>query len=259
MNALGLRVVGHAEWRVGMRRLVRVVSVIPARGGSKGIPGKNLAIVGQWSLVERAVRCARMSRAIDLCIVSSDDPEILREADRCGAVALERPPHLALDSTTTDEAIQHLLGDPLLFDAEQLIVLQPTSPFRSPGDIDRCSDHLAHGVSAVTVCEVEHPVEWTFRRTSDGLLDVPSARIPVRRQGTESRFRLAGSVYASRVAHLRAGHGLVNSSSFGVVVPSSRALDIDEPIDLEIARALAETSFDPLASPFSSRAPRRAR
>ncbi len=110
-----------------------VLAIIPARGGSKRLPGKNLLKYQGLSLVLHAVKQASESRYIDHIILSSDDPLILNQGH--GYVPLKRPPHLALDSTTSEAVIVHALYSlPRLPD--WFVLLQPTSPLRSSGDID---------------------------------------------------------------------------------------------------------------------------
>jgi len=206
-----------------------------------------MAKVGGYSLVARAVQSALRSGVIDHCVVSSDDDEILREGELFGALPLRRDPELAQDDTSTIDVVRgslafvNSLDDPSL-----LVLLQATSPFRAPEDIVACVERSSATGSAATICALEHPIEWTFECDQQMRIGIPKGGVPLRRQDAERRYRLAGSVYATAVDRISSGAMLVDSSTLGVVVPHHRALDIDEPMDLEVARSLAGTDWDPL-------------
>lgn len=227
---------------------MEALALIPARGGSKGIPHKNLAKVGGYSLTQRAIMSAQQASASLRVLVSSDSTEILSEARRCGAEALSRSPELALDTTPTIDVVRNLVQSEEFASYEYLVLLQATSPFRSPADIDACLDIASDSGSAVAICELEHPLEWSFQCDDEMRLSLPEGGFSARRQEASPAFRLAGSVYASSIDRLREGGALVDGSSVGHVVPRWRGIDIDEPLDLAIARSLAGTEFDPLES-----------
>jgi CMP-N,N'-diacetyllegionaminic acid synthase len=113
----------------------QTVAIIPARRGSKGIPGKNMRLLLGKPLVEWSIEQALNVRAVDHVLVSSDWPDILDLADKLGAYGLERPYNLATDITSTESVIDHILGN-LDCDIETVMLLQPTSPNRTSGDID---------------------------------------------------------------------------------------------------------------------------
>ena len=114
-----------------------ILAVIPARGGSKGLPGKNLAEINGVSLVARAVNVARESGVIDDVVVTSDDHEILNAAKIAGAITVGRPSALATDTARIEDAIIHALEQYSLSHPtpEVLVLLQPTSPLRQPSTI----------------------------------------------------------------------------------------------------------------------------
>jgi CMP-N,N'-diacetyllegionaminic acid synthase len=218
---------------------LNTVAFIPARGGSKGLPGKNLAHVGGMSLVARAITLARGISEIAEVIVSSDDPAILREARRYDAVCDHRPSELARDESSTREVVlEYLERRP---DIDRLVLLQPTSPLRDESDVRRCLAALASADSVATVTPCEHPPEWTFRMDEQGglrpLLGWGGVR---RRQDARPTFRLNGAVYAIECDVLRHGGDLVSEGTFAVVMPPERSVDIDVELDLWIARLLLE-------------------
>jgi CMP-N-acetylneuraminic acid synthetase len=218
------------------------IAIVPARGGSKGIPGKNLVRLGGVPLIVRTIRAARGARTIGRIIVSTDSEEIARVARRAGAeVPFLRPRVLASDTASTEAVIRHALetlDDDGLPDI--VVVLQPTSPLRTSGDIDGAVRLLrASGApSVVSVCLVDHPVEWAYRRSPTGQLRpvVPAAR-GARRQDARTAVRLNGAVFVvRREAFLRTGR-LRSDRTVGYLMPRERSLDIDEPLDLVTAEA----------------------
>src|SRR5215210_7498265 len=148
----------------------RVVAVIPARGGSKGVPGKNLRRVAGRSLVQRAVDACVAARSIDATYVSTDDAHIALAAAQAGAEVIERPPDLSGDTASSESALLHAL-ERLAADGtepEILVFVQCTSPFIAPGDLDRAVDLVAGG-QADSVFAAVPTYEFLWQSGSDGL------------------------------------------------------------------------------------------
>lgn len=118
---------------------LRYLGVIPARGGSKGVPRKNIRLIAGKPLVAWTIEAAKASRRLDAFVVSTEDAEIAAIARRFGAEVVDRPAHLATDEATTVSALQHVLS---VRDARNIVILQPTSPVREPGLIDRCIERF---------------------------------------------------------------------------------------------------------------------
>jgi len=220
--------------------VTETIAIIPARGGSKGLPGKNLALVGGRSLVARAVDVA--NEVGIPAIVSSDDERILEEAGSVGAVAELRPDPLADDAAATLDVIRFVLGGHPT--AGRVVVLQPTSPLRIADDVRRCLIALEDAPAAATVSLVAHPIEWTFRRGSDDRLEPVFgwAHFASTRQQLGPAYQLNGAVFAATSAHIRSGGGFIEPTSAMVEMPVERSVDIDSAYDLELARALAPVS-----------------
>ena len=128
-----------------------VLAVIPARGGSKRVPGKNLRDYrGAW-LVEYAIKAADGSQYIDEFVVSSDDEAILDRAYKCGAMTLERPAWLATDAAMNEGVMIHTLYTHRW--ADWCVLLQPTSPQSTSADIDTCIERAQHGVGCISYDE----------------------------------------------------------------------------------------------------------
>jgi YrbI family 3-deoxy-D-manno-octulosonate 8-phosphate phosphatase len=224
--------------------VTRTVAVIPARGGSKGVPGKNVAMVGGQPLVVRAVRAARAAQRIDRVIVSTDDPLIAAAARDAHAEVVERPTQLAGDTASSESALLHAL-DLAAPDAEVVVLVQCTSPFLTADDLDSAAGAVADDLadSAFTAAP-SHGFLWQPDGT--GINHDPSARS--RRQHRPVELLETGAAYAMRVDGLRrTGHRF-----FGrirpVLVDPARTLEIDEPSDLRRARLLApllDAAVDP--------------
>jgi CMP-N-acetylneuraminic acid synthetase len=228
-----------------MRRL----ALIPARGGSKGLPGKNLAIVGGMTLLARAVRCASDAGIFDKVVVSTDDTAIAEEGTNAGAtVPFLRPKQLASDESPVLAAITHALkqletADPHQFDLVAL--LEPTSPMRTPEIVRRVVSAAEQpGVDAAfTVSLVPtryHPLKQ-FKSDSDGhahhYLEA-GARIVNRQELSETYIR-NGMCYAVRRTALDSGYGVLGSAAAMIIV-AEPVVNIDDADDLELARHLIQ-------------------
>jgi CMP-N,N'-diacetyllegionaminic acid synthase len=202
----------------------RVLALIPARGGSKGLPRKNLLTVHGRPLLAFTVDAARDSTFIDRVVVSSDDDAIIAAALTCGGEApFRRPIDLASDTAASIDVALHALDQ--LPDYEVLVLLQPTSPARTAADIDAaCTLFASSGApSCVSVSAVEQSPYWMFRLDPGGVLRplIESPRI-ARRQDLPLVYALNGAIYVADVAWLRRTGTFVTSETVGYVMPASR-------------------------------------
>jgi N-acylneuraminate cytidylyltransferase len=221
---------------------VHTVAVIPARGGSKGVPGKNLRRVGGVPLVVRAVRACRAASRVDLVVVSTDDDAIAAAAQGAGAQVVRRPAALAGDSATSESALLHAL-DALDVRPEVLVFVQCTSPFLDPDDLDAGVALVADGAADSAFAAVE-TYEFLWRQTNGaGPAEVAgvnhdAAHRP-RRQDRAPDWRETGAFYVLDVVGFRrAGHRFFGRTA-AVAVPEHRALEIDTVAELAMAEALA--------------------
>lgn len=221
----------------------RCVAIIPARGGSKGIAGKNLRPVGGVPLVARAIRAALAAPAVDLVVVTTDDDAIAAVAEAEGAEVVRRPDELASDVASSESALLHAL-DSLAGSGhhpDTCAFVQCTSPFIDPDDIDATAELVrSGGCDSAFTGTPNHGFVW--RPGPNGMVGVNhDASVRQRRQDRPAELLETGAVYAFSVEGFRtAGHRF-----FGRIgaheVPSSRALEIDEPADLALADAIART------------------
>jgi len=225
----------------------RVLAVIPARGGSKGLPGKNLRPLGGRPLIAWSIEVALGVSRIDRLVVSSDDAEIRDAARAWGcATALERPGELAGD-TVGVEPVLCQVADTLGECFEWVVLLQPTSPFRSPADVDGAVNLAAAGGQPVIgVTEPSKSPYWSFRMTDDGTLEplIPGARSQ-QRQALPVAYAPNGAVYVARIEQLRETGTFYTAGARGYYMPPERAVDIDTALDLEFANFLLNRSAGP--------------
>lgn len=227
-----------------------LLCVIPARGGSKGLPGKNLRQVGGVSLVGRAVLAARAFLADAgirdaRVLVDTDDAAIAAEGCEWGAdVPFLRAPALATDTASTVDTIFGLLDRLTPAPAADTIVvlLQPTSPLRTAEEIATCWRAVRDGAhSAATVCPTQQPVDLALRVDYHGALEwLQGDADGRRRQETRGSVHLTGAVYVTRVATLRSEERfVVAGKTRAVLMPRARAVDVDDADDLAAADAAA--------------------
>jgi CMP-N,N'-diacetyllegionaminic acid synthase len=224
---------------------VRVLCLVPARGGSKRVERKNLALLGGRTLVRRALDTALAAGCFETVALSSDDPEVLAEADDLPAViGVRRPPELAGDHATAYSALTHALevveaGDGARFDA--VAIVQCTSPFTAPQDLAGAVEMLERtgAGSVVTVARldaIEHPFKLK-RMEGDRLL--PFIEDDAMRASYElpPLWRRNGSAYVTRRSVIESGEILADDTR-GYEMPPERSLDIDTPTDLAFAQFL---------------------
>ncbi len=219
-----------------------VVAVIPARGGSVGVPRKNLRLVGGVPLVGRTIAAALCAQTIDEVFVSTDDDEIARVASRFGAVIIRRPEYLAGHTASSESALLHAL-DVLQASGvspTHLVMLQCTSPFTTGADIDRVTGALLSGAAHAAFAVVpDHGFLWRIgaKGYAQGINhDHTGAR--ERRQDREPQYRETGAIYAMQVAAFRETGRRFCGDTLAVPV-SGPPLEIDDETDFCMAEALA--------------------
>ena len=208
--------------------------VIPARGGSKGLPGKNLRALGKLSLIGHAVASARESKRLTRVIVSTDSPAIAEEARRHGAeVPFVRPAELASDEAGMVPVLQHAarwLETAERITPDMIVTLQPTSPFRTGEDIDRAIEKLIEtgADSAQTLSEASyHPF---FMKTLDGDRTTSlfhEGHCYVRRQDAPAVYQPSGAVYVTRYRVLMEEGRVLGDDNRGLVMGFEASVNID--------------------------------
>ncbi|GAA1771375.1 acylneuraminate cytidylyltransferase [Agromyces humatus] len=219
-----------------------VVAIVPARGGSKGLPGKNLAPVAGVPLITRTIRAAIGASRIDAVFVSTDDDRIADAAHAEGAGVIRRPVELAGDTASSESALLHAL-DEIAAGAGTLpgttVFLQATSPFVDSADLDEAVRRVVDGEDDVVFSVVpSHAFLW--RDSPDGAEGVNhESSVRPRRQEREPEYRETGAFYVMRTDGFReAGHRFFGRIGM-LRVPDAHAIEIDDPADLALARVIA--------------------
>ncbi len=218
-----------------------VLAVIPARGGSKGIPLKNLREVAGRSLVARAVDVAMQAGCIDRIVVSTDHSDIAAAACGAGADVVMRPDELSLDASRTEACLLHVLdtlADRDGFRAELVVTLEPTSPLRTPGSIARCVE-LFQNREVDSVVSVVLRNE-TLGRIRNGRFEFLFPDEPRRRQDREATYAECGVAYGTRASVLRETGLVVGGRLYALVVDELESIDINTEADLQVAGLLAQ-------------------
>lgn len=222
----------------------KVVAVIPARGGSKGLPGKNIKLLSGIPLIAWTINAALNSDFIDRVIVNTDCDKIASIAKEYGAeVPFMRPSELATDTASSIDVVEHVL-DSLNETYDYVLLLQPTSPFRNTYDIDSAISLAMRSQSGcvVSVCLTEKSPYWMYRVDEELQMEpvIDEQAIPARRQDAGAIYQLNGAIYISEVDRLYQSHAFLDSSTLAYVMPVERSIDIDTEIDFKIAEYLSE-------------------
>ncbi|TMR94543.1 N-acetylneuraminate synthase family protein [Nonomuraea basaltis] len=214
---------------------MRVLAVVPARGGSAGVPLKNLAPVGGVPLVTRAVRACLRAELVDQVVVSTDHAQIAETAREAGALVVDRPEELSGATASSESAVLHAL-DTLGEDPEVVVLVQCTSAFIDPENLSAAVRKVLDGEADSVVSGLPtHEFLWTA--TGGGVNHDPAVR--PRRQDREPEFRENGAFYVMRTSGLRRhGHRFFGTTAVQPV-PPQHAIEVDNPEDLELVRALA--------------------
>jgi N-acylneuraminate cytidylyltransferase len=232
----------HAEADPQRGRL-ETVAVIPARGGSKGVPRKNLRRVGGIPLLARAIVSARAAARIDRVVVSTDDSEIAAVAREWGAEVVERPSELSGDAASSESALEHALEalSARGVSVGILVFLQATSPFIDARDLDAAIERVDAGESDSVFSAVESwGFLWRAERGQHGASGINhDFRTRPRRQDRELEYLETGAFYVMDAAGFRSARHRFFGRIGVAVVPESTALEIDTLEQLELANVLA--------------------
>jgi YrbI family 3-deoxy-D-manno-octulosonate 8-phosphate phosphatase len=227
----------------------RVIAIIPARGGSQGVPGKNLRRVGGRSLVERAIDACRTARLVDEVYVSTDHAEIATRAEAAGATVIMRPAELSTDTASSEAALLHALDQLTMVgeEPEVLVFVQCTSPFIAADDLDRGVELVVHN-HADSVFSAVATYEFLWR--AGGRIGLVTGQnhdpaVRPRRQDREPDFRETGAFYVMSASGFRAARHRFFGRTAVVQVPELTAIDVDHLHDLTLASALAQVIEPP--------------
>jgi len=217
------------------------LAVIPARGGSKRLPRKNVLDLCGKPLIAWSIEAGLQSKYINKVIVTSDDDEILEVSKKYGADAIQRPDDLASDTATTFDAIKHAIDNCEKYD--YVVLLQATSPLRDEKHIDEVIELLEskNADAVISVCEMDHSPLWS--NTLDENLSMKGFLkdevLHKRSQDLEKYYRLNGAIYICKTDKLLANKSFfLKNNIFAYKMDRKSSSDIDEEIDFKIAEVL---------------------
>ena len=217
------------------------LAIIPARGGSKRLPRKNVLDLCGKPLIAYSIEAGLKSKYISKVVVSSDDKEILQVSQNFGADIIKRPDSLANDTATTFDALKHTLGNVGKYD--YVVLLQPTSPLRSEKHIDEAIELLEEksADAIISVCEMEHSPLWS--NTLDENLDMSNFLkdevLNKRSQDLPKYYRLNGAIYICKTDKLLENKSFfIKKNIFAYIMEQENSIDIDTKLDFEMTKIM---------------------
>lgn len=223
----------------------RVLAIIPARGGSKGVPHKNIRLLAGKPLIGYTIGAAIASRHLTDFVTSTDDDEIATVAKSFGSTVIRRPSKLATDDAPMDPTIEHALNEceTQAGRYDYVLVLQPTAPFRTSDDIDNSIELLEKSgetsLTSVYLVEDAHPARM-YRLDNDRLVPYEQEPLARLRQTLPPVYHRNGAIYGRKTVPFRTEHTLLGSSIIPYIMPRSRSINIDDELDFAFAEYLME-------------------
>ena len=225
--------------------MTKTYAFVFARGGSKGLPKKNILPIAGMPMIAHSIEIAHKLRGVDHIYVSTDCDEIASIAESYGAEVIHRPVELASDTASEWLAWQHAInfvlksGRPF----ERFLSLPATAPMRSTEDVQRCLSALQKGIDMVITMAPAHRSPWfnmvTADRNSKVKLVAGNGDVK-RRQDSQPCFDMATVAYVSRPEFILSSSSIWDGNVVGVEIPRIRSIDIDDELDFRIARFLME-------------------
>ncbi len=217
------------------------LAIIPARGGSKRVPRKNVLDLCGKPLIAWSIESGLNSKCIDKVIVSSDDDEILKLSEKFGAETIKRPDDLASDTATTFDAIKHTIDNLEKYD--YVVLLQPTSPLRNAYHINEAIELLEakNADAVVSICEMDHSPLWSNTLPEDNSMSnfLRDEILNKRSQDLDTYYRLNGAIYICETNKLLENKSFfLKDNIFAYKMDRKSSIDIDEEIDFKIAEVL---------------------
>ena len=218
----------------------KIIAVIPARGGSKGFPRKNIQELSGKPLVAWSIGSAQASKLLDHFVVTTDDVTISKVSEEWGAQVICRPSELATDTANIESALFHAL-EKMEGNWDLIVLLQPTSPLRLGQDIDDCIRTMfeKNAPAAISVCEPQKSPYWMYKVSEEARMSPVAAEIDaVRRQDLPKVYSLNGAVYVAEIEWLKSNGRFMSADTAAHIMPIFRSVDIDSELDLVIAESI---------------------
>ena len=228
---------------INLEKKLNILGIIPARGGSKGIPRKNIKLLAGKPLIHYTITEAKKSKYLSYMVVSTEDVEITNLVEKYGVDVVKRPDELSADDTPTAHVVQHVIK--FLQEKENqnfniIVILQPTSPLRLVSDIDGAIEMFIKKKcdSVVTVSELQHPPHWMYTIERDVLVPIIKEKNILRRQDAPKIFQLNGAVFVTSKEYLFKNNLIFSGEIGPYIMPIERSVDIDSPLDLKLAELI---------------------
>lgn len=221
------------------------LAIIPARGGSKRLPRKNVLELAGKPLIAWTIEAGLKSKYIDKIIVTSDDNEILDIAKQFGSDTLKRPDELSSDTATSFDVIKHTIENTDKYD--YVVLLQPTSPLRTTEQINDAIELLENkkADAIVSVCEVDHSPLWSNTLPKDNNMNhfIRDEMKDKRSQDLERYYRLNGAIYICKTDKLLHEKSFfIEDNIFAYCMDKKSSVDIDEQFDFEYVKTIIEVT-----------------
>lgn len=229
-----------------------ILGLIPARGGSKGLPRKNIKLLLDKPLIAWTIEQALASRYLDRVVVNTDDKEIAKISKKYGAeVPFMRPKELAEDNAKGIEVVLHAIDwfreNDKRKQYDLIMLLQPTSPLRTTKDIDKAIEllFLKEAKAIVSVCEVDHHPLWANILPKDGCMKdfIRREVMNKNRQELPVFYRLNGAIYLAYCDYIKEQESFFGEKTFSGIMPRERSIDIDNEMDLKLALILVKNNI----------------
>ena len=227
---------------------MKILGIIPARGGSKGIPSKNIKKLHGKPLIFYTIREAKKSKFLSRIVVSTNDEKAANISKRYGVYVIKRPKKLSIDTTPSEAVIKHTINylkKKEGFHVDIVVILQPTSPLRKVNDIDNSIKKFLNSncSSVVTVCQTPHTPYWMYKIGRNDKLEklIKSKKVIKRRQDSPPVYQLNGAVYVTHAKKIMKDENIFSGDVRAYIMPYERSIDIDNVVDLKLADFLLKS------------------
>jgi CMP-N-acetylneuraminic acid synthetase len=222
----------------------KVIVIIPVRGGSKGIPRKNLYKIGNDTLLERTIKLAKKCTRVDRVIVSTDDDEMYAISKKyCVNTKEKRPSYLASDTASTIDVIIHTLEESSIDDA-YVLLLQVTSPLRTLDDLNNLLDSFSNHRDAnaiISMCEHDDPHPAKIQKIENGFVQsYMGVESMVARQMLPKVYRLNGAFYLTHLDIIKSKRSFFTNKTMPYIMPPERSINLDTMNDLYLLESLID-------------------
>lgn len=231
-----------------MKKKLKVLGIIPARGGSKAIPGKNIKKLHGKPLIFYTINEAKKSKFLDFVVVSTEDKKIEKVTQKYGVVVVKRPKKLSADSSTSISVLKHAiinLKKTKKFIPDIIVVLQPTSPLRNAADIDGAIKKFLHLKcdSVISMTKVSSLPYWIYKlRGNIAKNIIKKPKKVYRRQDSQKFYQVNGAVYVTSKNMIINHNTIFGKKISAYIMPQERSVDLDTMIDFKLAEILMKKS-----------------